>query len=81
MAQRGGGDRAPQYACPPELRRCVAWDWLEADEAADVEQLGMNSLAVIRAWRRWQVARQAYADEVGQPVTKACGPTGRPTLG
>lgn len=70
----------PLYTCPPELRRCVVWDWLEPGESADVQAHGMNSLSVIRAWRRWLSARQAYAEDVDQPVTQVCGPTGRPTL-
>ncbi|MFF2716084.1 hypothetical protein [Streptomyces sp. NPDC058011] len=57
------------------------WDWLEADEVADVERHGMNSLAVIRAWRRWQAARRSYAADVGKPEAQACGPMGRPALG
>ncbi|CAM5416623.1 hypothetical protein SPURM210S_00131 [Streptomyces purpurascens] len=67
--------------CPPELRTpCVVWDWLSADEATDVERNGMSSAFVIRAWRRWQEARRAYAERVGLSETAACGPTGRPTL-
>lgn len=83
MAQGGAavGSRAPQHACPPELRRCVVWDWLEDDEATDVERLGLGSLASIRAWRRWQAARRSYATDVGKPEAQACGPMGRPTLG
>lgn len=83
MAQGGaaGGRQAPQHACPPELRRCVVWDWLEDDEVDDMERLGMNSLAVIRAWRRWQAARRSYVADVGKPEAQACGPMGRPTLG
>ncbi|WP_158072030.1 hypothetical protein [Streptomyces sp. CB01580] len=41
---------------------------------------GMGSLRVFTAWRRWLDARQAYADEEGQSVMQACGPTSRPTL-
>lgn len=74
------GEVASPYACPPELRRCVVWDWLKDDEVADVERLGLGSLAATRAWRRWQAARQAYAVRVGEPETQACGPMGRPSL-
>ncbi|MET8960955.1 hypothetical protein ABZX69_15945 [Streptomyces sp. NPDC004074] len=70
----------PAYSCPPELRTCVVWDWLEPDEAADVERHGMNSMLVIRAWRRWQDARRDYASRVGMSELAVCGPMGRPTL-
>ncbi|MFF4672117.1 hypothetical protein ACFY1C_20005 [Streptomyces sp. NPDC001279] len=68
------------YSCPPELRRCIVWQWLDPAESADVEVHGWSSAFVPRAWRRWLDARQAYADEVGQSVMQACGPTSRPTL-
>ncbi|MFJ2417267.1 hypothetical protein [Streptomyces brevispora] len=71
----------PLYAGPAALRTCVVWQWLRPDECADVEAHGISSPMAISAWRRWLNARQAYAEEVDQPVTQACGPTGRPTLG
>lgn len=72
---------ARSAGCPPELRTpCIVWDWLSADESADVERDGYNSTLVIRAWRRWQEARRTYAARVGLSETAACGPAGRPTL-
>ncbi|MFF9647890.1 hypothetical protein [Streptomyces sp. NPDC014622] len=73
------GEVSP-YSCPQELRRCIVWQWLEPDEVDDVRAAGMGSPRVPTAWRRWLDARQAYADEVGQSVAQACGPTSRPTL-
>lgn len=74
--------RTADATCPHELRTpCVVWDWLSATEAVDVERQGMSSPLVIRAWRRWQEARRAYAARVGLSEPAACGPAGRPTLG
>lgn len=79
-AQRGGLRGTARPSCPPELRRCLVYEWLSASACDEVEESGWNSPLVVTAWRRWLNARQAYADEVGQPVMKACGPTARPSL-
>ncbi|MEF9881573.1 hypothetical protein [Streptomyces sp. P9-A4] len=72
----------PEYACPSRLLApAVVEEWLtasELDALADVD-------AIIRARRRWNDARDAYAMSIDEDTrhlraraTQLCGPTSRP---
>lgn len=72
----------PEYACPPRLLApAVVGEWLtalELDTLSDTD-------ALIRAGRRWNDARDAYAlstdadtRHLRARVTQLCGPTSRP---